>query len=147
MAELIIRTAEKGDAEAIAALEQLCFAVPWSREAILQDLTENPRAFYLVAEADGKPAGYIGLWIILDEGHINNVAVAPELRRQHIASQMMETLLQQADAAGINSFTLEVRQGNLAARKLYANFGFQEAGIRKGYYEDNGEDAVIMWRF
>lgn len=146
MSELIVRKGVAEDAAAVAELEQLCFAVPWSRESIIRDLTENELAEYIVAELDGRIVGYVGLWVVVDEGHINNVAVSPAFRRRHIAAALIEAVLRFAENAGVKGFTLEVRTGNEPARRLYEKFGFQQAGVRKGYYEDNGEDAVIMWR-
>lgn len=146
MKELIIRSGTIHDADQIAYLETCCFAVPWTKEAIVQDMTENPRAMYFVADIDGVIVGYVGLWKILDEGHINNVAVLPDYQKRHIGMAMIDTMLRVTGEEGINHHTLEVRAGNTAAKGLYAKFGFCDEGLRKGYYEDNGEDAVIMWR-
>ncbi len=143
---LIIRQARGEDARQIAEIEKACFATPWSYESLNHDITENDLALYIVAEACGKICGYAGLWKILDEGHITNVAVHPEYRRRYIARGMLEALIDEAAKQGVERFTLEVRAGNDAAKKLYAGMGFLEAGIRKGYYEDNGEDALIMWK-
>lgn len=97
-----------------------------------------------------KPApeliGYIGVWSIADEGHINNVAVLPKYRRMHVGTILLNTMINATEEAGIVSHTLEVRASNEAAQSLYGRFGFKESGRRKGYYEDNGEDAIIMWR-
>ncbi|MBR5315979.1 MAG: ribosomal protein S18-alanine N-acetyltransferase [Firmicutes bacterium] len=146
MAELIIRNGVATDADDIAGLEQICFSDPWSKETVLQELTENPRAIYIVAELEGRVIGYVGLWEILDEGHITNVAVSPEYRRLQVGSALIKTMLQVTLQAGIKHHTLEVRAGNAPAQGLYRKFGFVEEGLRKGYYEDNGEDAIIMWR-
>jgi len=146
MAELIIRKGTGEDLDAIVALERQCFLTPWSRESLLYDLTENPLAVYFVAETEGRVAGYAGVWIIVDEGHITNVAVSPEYRRLQIGSALIKTLLQVTGEAGVLAHTLEVRAGNAPAIGLYKKFGFEEAGVRKGYYEDDGEDALIMWR-
>lgn len=146
MADLIIRNLKIEDIDEIAELEQICFAVPWSRESLISDAIENERSLYIVAEVEGRVVGYVGIWTILDEGHINNVAVSPEYRRMHIGSALIANMLKLTIDAGITSHTLEVRAGNEPAKKLYANYGFKEAGVRKGYYEDNGEDAIIMWR-
>ena len=102
--------------------------------------------FIYVAQADGKLCGYVGVWKILDEGHITNVAVAPKYRRMHIASAILSVLMEVGRENGISRYTLEVRSGNEPAKALYRDFGFEEAGVRKGYYEDNGEDAIIMWK-
>ena len=146
MAELIIRTGTASDVDDIEALEQICFASPWSKESLLYELTENPMATYIVAELEGHVIGYVGLWVIVDEGHITNVAVSPDYRRLQVGSALIKTMLDVTIKAGIQHHTLEVRAGNEPAKGLYRKFGFEEAGLRKGYYEDNGEDAIIMWR-
>lgn len=146
MAEFIVRTGAAEDVDDIEALEQVCFTDPWSRESLLHELTENPMSTYIVAEYEGKVIGYVGIWAILDEGHITNVAVSPEYRRMQVGSALIKTMLEATIKAGIGHHTLEVRAGNEPAKGLYRKFGFEEAGRRKGYYEDNGEDAIIMWR-
>ena len=103
-------------------------------------------AAYFVAELSGRVVGYIGVWKIVDEGHITNVAVSPDYRRMQIGSALLKTMLEITAEEGIVRHTLEVRTGNEAAIGLYEKFGFETAGVRKGYYEDNGEDALIMWR-
>ncbi len=144
--KLIIRQAKGEDVRQIAEMEKACFSTPWSYESLNHDIRENERAIYMAAEIDGKICGYAGLWKIIDEGHITNVAVSPEYRRKHIARSLLEALFASAEKQGIERFTLEVRAGNEAAKKLYAGLGLLEAGVRKGYYEDNGEDALIMWK-
>ena len=147
MADLIIRKAEAKDVLAIEEIEKQCFTVPWSYESLYQDIVENKLAFYIVDElAAGQICGYVGIWKIFDEGHITNVAVAPEYRRKHIARAMLEALMEVTAEAGIERYTLEVRAGNEPAIRLYEGLGFTSEGIRPGYYEDNGEDAIIMWR-
>lgn len=155
MADLIIRKAEAKDVLAIEEIEKQCFVVPWSYESLYQDIVENKLAFYIVAElaagqdgsgTAGQICGYVGIWKIFDEGHITNVAVAPEYRRKHIARAMLEALMEVTAEAGIERYTLEVRAGNEPAIRLYEGLGFKSEGIRPGYYEDNGEDAIIMWR-
>ena len=146
MADLIIRRAEERDVLAIEKIEKQCFTVPWSYESLYKDIVENKLAFYVAAEIDGQVCGYVGVWKIFDEGHITNVAVAPEYRKMHIGRAMLETLIEVTAEAGIEKYTLEVREGNESAIKLYEGLGFKSAGIRPGYYEDNGEDALIMWR-
>ena len=146
MADLVIRRGEEKDILAIEELEKQCFATPWSYESLKYDIVENNRALYLVAEIEGEIVGYVGIWKIVDEGHITNVAVSPAHRRKHVASALLETLFRVTERAGVVQHTLEVRAGNEGAIKLYEGFGFKEAGLRKGYYEDNGEDAIIMWR-
>lgn len=146
MSDLIIRKAEERDLPAIEILEKQCFSVPWSMESLRHDILENEISFYIVAEMDGNVCGYVGIWNIMDEGHITNVAVSPRFRRRHIGEALLDVLISTCEEAGIEGFTLEVRAGNEAARRLYEKKGFREAGVRPKYYEDNGEDAVIMWR-
>lgn len=146
MGEMIIRNAQEKDVKAMAALDLICFADPWSEESFRDEILTNERAFYIVAEIEGQVAGYAGLWAILDEGHITNVAVSPDYRRKGIGKAIVGTLVEVAEENGLNSFTLEVRESNLPAQGLYEQFGFKPAGVRKGYYLDNGENAIIMWR-
>lgn len=146
MADLIIREAEEKDIDGIASLEEMCFTTPWTRSSLEEDLAAQIST-YIVAETEGQIVGYVGIWKVTDEGHINNVAVSPMYRRRRIATGLIEAMLKATEAAGVKSHTLEVRAGNEPARRLYAGLGFQEAGLRKGYYQDNGEDAIIMWRY
>ena len=146
MEELIIRKGVPEDIDDMELLEQQCFVTPWSRESLRYELAENPLALYVVAEISGHVAGYVGVWSIVDEGHITNEAVSPDFRRRHIGMALIDTMLKVTAGSGIRSHTLEVRASNAPAIGLYKKFGFTEAGLRKGYYEDNGEDAIIMWR-
>ncbi|MDO4546370.1 MAG: ribosomal protein S18-alanine N-acetyltransferase [Bacillota bacterium] len=146
MADVLVRQAKPGDAEAIYQIEKLCFPDPWSREAMVYELEKNPRAFYIVAEMGKKVVGYAGLWWIEDEGHITNVAVMPGYRNRKIAEGIIQVMLDFTCEEGIKHHTLEVRRSNIAAIALYEKFGFQVEGVRKGYYLNNGEDALLMWR-
>lgn len=145
MAELIVREARPADLEEIAELEVRCFSAPWSREALEHDMISNAMSKYIVAEFEGKVVGYMGFWNIVNEAHVNNVAVSPDYRRLHIGSAIIDTFLKFCDEKGFYGETLEVRVSNSPAIGLYEKFGFEEAGVRPGYYED-GEDALIMWR-
>lgn len=144
--KLLVRKAVLGDAKRMAELEKLCFKTPWSEAAIRREIEENPVAIYIIAELHGQVIGYAGVWWILDEGHITNVAVDPEYRDNKVATEIISGLIRVAEAEGVNKFTLEVRLSNEPALSLYRKFGFREVGLRKEYYEDNGEDAIIMWR-
>ena len=146
MADLVIRRAEVRDVHEMAELDRICFKMPWSERSFLNELTVNGNALYIVAETENKIVGFAGIWKVLDEGHITNVAVSPDYRRMHIGTAIVGMLLEVSEANGITSETLEVRASNAAAQGLYGKFGFEPAGLRKGYYEDNHEDAVIMWR-
>ena len=150
----VIRNVSPRDLPAIALLEAECFpGDPWS-EKLLREAAVHPDTVFWVAEAlcgkDGTEAyetvlaGYCILRTVLDEGSIDNICVAPAFRRQGIARALLEAAMEQAKAEyGATTFTLEVRISNEAARALYASLGFEEAGIRPGYYPHPREDAVI----
>ena len=146
MTDMILRQAGPEDTDAIYEIERLCFPDPWSREAIRSEMTENSRAFYVVAEIEGEVIGYAGLWWIEDEGHITNVAVKPGFRNRRIGSHIIEAMLDYTGQQGIRHYTLEVRESNISARALYEKYGFEVEGVRKGYYRIGHEDALIMWK-
>ena len=149
MKELILRKAVEADIEAISELEEICFPDPWSKESIKEEILNNEKALWIVAELmedTPKVVGYIGIWQIFDEGHIMNVAVNPAYRGHHIGYDIMETMINVTQKMGITRWTLEVRASNTVAHNLYRKFGFKDAGIRKGYYLNNHEDAIIMWK-
>ncbi len=141
-----IEEMKKEHLDGVMVVENLSFKIPWSRNSFLEELTTNELAIYFVAIYDGKVIGYGGLWRIFDEGHITNIAVHPEFRRCGAASKIMDKILEVCDEKDIKSLTLEVRKSNSAAQKLYVKYGFAIEGMRKGYYADTGEDALIMWR-
>lgn len=143
---LVVRQAEIRDIKPMAAMDALCFTTPWSEASFDKEIRENRLAFYIVAEIGDRLVGYAGLWCVGDEGHITNVAVHPDFRRRGIGQALISVLLSHTITNGIRSHTLEVRASNNAAISLYTKFGFEPAGRRKNYYEDNGEDAIIMWR-
>ncbi len=144
--DLIIRQAEEKDIQSMADMDRICFSVPWSKEAFEKEIHENHLALYVVAELEERMVGYAGLWRIVDEGHITNVAVHPDFRRRGIGEALVGVLLDYTLRDGIKSHTLEVRASNHRAISLYEKYGFRDAGRRKNYYEDNHEDAIIMWR-
>ena len=142
--ELHFRQMVPEDAAGVELVEKASFAVPWSRQSFWEEAA-NDQAYYLLALDAEKIIGYAGTWIILDEAQITNVAIAPEYRGQGIGSQLMKELICQVKARGATAMTLEVRPSNAPAIALYTSFGFRDTGRRPGYYQDNGEDAIIMW--
>ena len=131
--------------EELEKLERICFSRPWSRKMLAEEL-ENQCAAFLVAEdsVSGRVLGYAGLMVVADEGSITNVAVFPEYRRQGIAAQILQVFVQFAEANRLAFLTLEVRPSNAAAIALYQDFGFEEVGRRKNYYDLPKEDALIL---
>ncbi len=140
-----IRPMQIEDLEAVHSIEKESYPTPWSLRAFRAELLENDLARYFCLIADGQVAGYMGLWYILDEGHVTNIAISPRYRGRGRAEFLMRTVMQKVSIKGIKRMTLEVRVSNLAARRLYERLGFVSAGVRKGYYSDNQEDAIIMW--
>lgn len=140
----VLRRAIASDSQMLAELDLECFAIPWSEASFAADLADLEKAFYLVWEFEGKLVGYGGYWRVLDEGEIMNVAVAPEWRRRGLADGLLQGLIRQAEIEQLRCLTLEVREGNLAARALYNRHGFVESGLRRNYYADNSENAIIM---
>lgn len=129
----------------IAALERECFSTPWT-ENMLEDALFDSQASFIVAEAeDGSILGYAGLHVIVDEGYIDNIAVEEAARRHGVASALLDVYCR-FGAVNLAFLTLEVRKSNLPAIALYEKFGFQQAGLRPGYYQHPREDAVIMTR-
>lgn len=139
-----IRRMRTGDVDAVTAIEQATFARPWSRESFRQEMERNKAARYLVAEKGGEVIGYAGAWIILDESHITNIAVAEAERGRGVGRKLTEALMQYISNLGAAYATLEVRVSNVRAQNLYKSLGFVSVGKRKRYYEDNGEDAFLM---
>jgi len=143
---VIFRQMKVEDIPGVQVVERACFSVPWSRGIFYSELTKNDSAYYVVAEIDGEIVGYAGVWVILDEGHVTNIAVHPKHRRKGIGRQLMEAITAYAALRGVERMTLEVRVSNLTAQNLYRQLGYEFCGVRKGYYQDNKEDAYIMWK-
>lgn len=144
--DIVLKNMSFEDIDEVCEIEKLSFAVPWSRESFESEISKNNLARYVVAKADGKVAAYGGMWIVLDEGHITNIAVHPDYRGRKIGEKLVEALLETAKESNASRATLEVRASNNAALKLYKKLGFKEGGRRKGYYDENKEDAIIMWK-
>lgn len=144
--EYIIRNAAIEDIGALEELERLCFSTPWTAEQLSSQMPDGEREF-LTADCGGALVGYVGMMHVLDEGYISNVAVAPSARRQGIGSALIDELLNRAEALSLSFVTLEVRQGNEPAKALYEKHGFQAVGVRRNYYTQPKEDAVLMTKF
>ena len=130
---------------AVASIEAASNGHPWSRSLFEGELRMPTSRHWLIARDHREVVGFAGLMWTLDEGHITNFAVHPARRREHIATRLLLAQCRDAVDLGVTSLTLEVRVSNSAARSLYSGFGFAPGGIRRGYYNDNGEDALIMW--
>ena len=131
----------------VLAIERRSFPTPWSERAFVSELTQNAYAHYIVAlRGPRQVLGYAGMWVILDEAHITNIAVHPLERRQGLGDGLLLELERRAYGHGCRSMTLEVRPSNPEAQRLYRRHGFEPRGLRRGYYADTHEDAIIMWK-
>ena len=139
-----IRRLAYADLPQVIAIERRAFPTPWSLAMFVLELSK-PTGICLAALRDGRIVGYLVCSRYVDDWHVMNIAVDPNLLRQGIATTLLEHLFAQADGPG-EQYTLEVRPSNAAAIGLYEHFGFHTAGKRRGYYHDNREDALIMWR-
>jgi ribosomal-protein-alanine N-acetyltransferase len=141
-----IRQMESRDINEVYEIEKESFSIPWSYEALKKEVEENLLALYIVAEIDEKVVGYLGMWKIMDEAHITNIAVKKDYRGQGIGDYLMMAIIDYCEKHNIPNITLEVRKSNQVAINLYKKHGFVECGIRPKYYTDENEDALIMWR-
>lgn len=145
MADIKIRRMTWLDVEEVTAVEAASFAIPWTKDAFMNEMLRNDQAIYFVAVHERRVIGFVGFWQIVDEGHITNIAVLPEYRGQGIGNLLLTQLVEFARSKSLDALTLEVRVSNIGAQKLYEKFGFENAGRRKRYYQDNNEDAYIYW--
>ena len=132
------------DADEIAAIEEMTFAMPWSRKDFWAEAV-NKNAIYIVGLIENKVIAYAGAWISFEEAQVTNVAVHPDYRRQGIGAELFAKLIYEVKKINVTAITLEVRPSNESAIRLYEKYGLKSVGRRKGYYLDNNEDALIMW--
>jgi [ribosomal protein S18]-alanine N-acetyltransferase len=147
MTDICIRKLQKEDVEGIMEIEKVSFgAFHWSAESFSSEI-DNIMGNYFTAidKETGKVIGYAGFWLILDEAHITTIAVRPELRGQHYGEVLLQQLIEECYNKRAKWITLEVRASNTAAQNLYYKYDFKSLGLRKKYYQDNDEDALIMW--
>jgi ribosomal-protein-alanine N-acetyltransferase len=135
---------DSSSVKSIININQLSFPISWSLESLKSEL-DNKFAKYVILKKDDSIVGYGGMWIIIDEAHITNIAVHPLARGLGAGDIIVEALFKICRKQKVTAITLEVRSSNFIAINLYEKHGFEKVSIRPHYYEDNGEDAVIMW--
>jgi ribosomal-protein-alanine N-acetyltransferase len=140
-----IRPLALADLNAIEEIERRSYPTPWSRSMFAGELAK-PASLCLGAFEDDRLAGYLIISRYVDAWHVMNIAVAPQFRRRGIATALLQKLFEQTEDGSRRGYTLEVRVSNAGAIKLYERLGFTARGTRRGYYTDNREDALIMWR-
>ncbi|ABS39769.1 MULTISPECIES: ribosomal protein S18-alanine N-acetyltransferase [Clostridium] len=133
--------------DGVMEIDNLSFSVPWSRNSYETEL-KNKFAKYIVVlnKETNKVLGFSGMWLIIDECHITNIAVHPNYRGLGIGNILMNEIIDICKEHNLTGITLEVRESNTAAKNLYYKYGFKDSGIRKGYYADNNENALLMWK-
>ena len=139
------RRATKKDIKSIYNVEVRCFKSPWSLDSIKKDICINPNAIYVVAVDGKRIIGFCAMHTVLDEGHIMNVAVIDEYRGRRVGENLLTEMFK-LSSKNTCCYTLEVRESNVPAIRLYSRLGFKSYGLRPGYYADTGESAMIMWR-
>lgn len=142
--EITVRKLREEDIEEISRIEAASFSMPWSAAAF-RDLLTRPYCTYLTALSDGRPVGCCGYTRLGEEASVDNVVVAPAYRGRGVGKTMLAALLREGQREGVKAFTLEVRESNLPARRLYERFGFVCEGVRPNFYEKPREDAAILW--
>ncbi len=146
MLDITIDRMTKDDLEGIFEVEQTAFPIPWPISSFEEEL-KNILATYLVAKYENKVIGYIGMWFVMDECHITNVAVHSDYRKQKVAERLVQKMFELCKEHECTYATLEVRKNNFPAQNLYKKFGFREEALRKGYYQNpdgTREDALVM---
>lgn len=147
MAEYIVRKMQKSDVDQIMKIEEVSFGTyHWSGNAFESEIENQLGTYIVLIEADTeKLVGYAGFWLILDEAHITTIAVHPDHRQSGLGEILLQNLIELGYKKEAKWLTLEVRAGNIGAQALYYKYGFKSLGLRTAYYQDNGEDALIMW--
>ncbi|MFD3158226.1 ribosomal protein S18-alanine N-acetyltransferase [Haloimpatiens sp. FM7330] len=144
MNNILIKPLEDKYIDDVLNINSLSFPVPWGKNSFIKEL-QNNFAYYIIAIKDNMVVGYAGIWIIVGEAHIISIAVHPEYRSMGIGNLLMDGIFGICKKNSVYGITLEVRESNLNAQKLYEKYGFIKEGIRKFYYANNREDAIIMW--
>jgi [ribosomal protein S18]-alanine N-acetyltransferase len=143
--ELEIGRMRRRHLKGVMAIERRVYPRPWSPNLFLSEMSELRNRTYLVARIDKEVVGYGGIMCYGDEAHVTTIAVDPEQHRRKIGTRLLYELMLEAFRMGGRAVSLEVRVSNWGAQRLYSRFGFRPVGIRKNYYQETGEDAVVMW--
>ena len=131
----------------VLRIEGQVYPTPWTHGLFVSELALRSSRVYVIARVGREVIGYAGLMMSLTDGHVTTIAVDPEWQREAVGTRLLVTLAQEAIARGATALTLEVRLSHQGAQRLYQRFGFKAVGVRKGYYADTGEDALIMWAY
>jgi [ribosomal protein S18]-alanine N-acetyltransferase len=144
-AEVEITRMRRRHLRGVMAIERQVYPRPWSPSLFVAEMSEPSNRTYLVARMGRDVVGYAGMICYGDEAHVTTIAVDPEHHRRRIGTRLLYELVQSAIDMGARAVSLEVRVSNWGAQRLYARFGFRPVGVRKNYYQETGEDALVMW--
>ncbi|MDA8261736.1 MAG: ribosomal protein S18-alanine N-acetyltransferase [Actinomycetota bacterium] len=145
--DLRVDPMRKRDLKRVLEIERKVYPTPWTMNVFLSELSYKKERSYSVARIGTEVVGYSGVMYVLEDAHITNIAVDPAYHRHHVGSALMYSLVMEAIDAGSKNLTLEVRVSNQPAQRMYHSFGFMPVGVRKGYYQESNEDAIIMWAY
>lgn len=146
LSEIFIKKMTKDDVESVIAIEEEAYGKHhWTKASFYDEMSNNLAKYYVAKTREGEIVGYAGIWHIIDEGHITTIAVKKDYLQNHIGETLIYQIVEDCYKDKVKYLTLEVRVSNEPAIKLYKKYGFQSLGTRKGYYQDNNEDALIMW--
>ncbi|MGL4819203.1 MAG: ribosomal protein S18-alanine N-acetyltransferase [Bacilli bacterium] len=144
--KIAYRKMTANDIQTVAALDKQLFTLPWDEATFDREINDNVYSTYVVAEIDSEIIGYGGVWCVHGDAQVTNIGVREDYRGQGIAQAIMYILLDIAKLEQCTNISLEVRLSNAPAQHVYRKVGFQDGGVRKNYYQDNGEDAKVMWK-
>lgn len=142
---ITIREMVQDDIDTVYTIEKNSYSTPWTKEIFYNELMNNAHAFYAVIAYQGDIVGYAGMWVVYDDAQITTIAIDPAFRGKRLGKQLFRYMLQTAYRLEVARLSLEVRVSNVVAQNMYRKFGLVPGGVRKGYYTDNNEDAIVMW--
>ncbi len=142
---VVLTPMTRRDVRGVMHIEEQVYPRPWTAPLFLSELAMPSTRAYFVARVGRRIVGYAGLMVSFEDAHVTNIAVDPEWQRHGIATRLLVALAREALARGVQHLTLEVRTSNTAAKNLYRRFGFAPVGVRKNYYPETNEDAIVMW--
>jgi len=140
-----IREMTQEDIDVVHEIEKETYSTAWTKDILTQEVVHNKHAFYAVVEYNDIIVGYAGMWVVFDDAQITTIAISPDYQGRKLGEQLFKHMLESAYALGVQRLSLEVRISNIVAQNMYRKFGLVPGGLRKGYYTDNNEDAIVMW--
>ncbi|WP_163538259.1 ribosomal protein S18-alanine N-acetyltransferase [Gracilibacillus sp. YIM 98692] len=145
MDKIVFRKMTENDIEAVSQIDEKSFPKPWPKQIYYEEMNLNQYAKYFVTTVNEEVVGFCGTWMVLDEAQVTNIAIHPAYRGRGLGEGLFQYVINYAVAHDVKHLSLEVRMSNLVAQRMYKKFGLQPGGVRKNYYTDNQEDALVLW--